>query len=290
MLNFDKPQRVRICPSPTGRGHLGLIRQSYLNYLIAKSSQGSLLFRSDDTDPVRSKKEYEDEIFRLYDKYGIEYDSFFRQSERYDRYREVAADMVKAGTAIIRDGVTYLNPHEFETEWEDMIVGKVPITGKDHRPNEEDFHSIRNLALLREDGTPLYNFCSVVDDIDTNITLVCRGNDHVNNTSKQIHIYKALGIKPPLYAHVGLVFFNGKKLSKRDPEASMDFYEKYHPEAVLNAVLKLGWQHKNPNIDKEYPIIDKQTAIKLFPEGHLKAVKSTLDIAKLDWLQKKYGQ
>lgn len=287
MLKFSTPQNTRIAPSPTGHAHIGLVRTAYLNYLAARSSGGEFLLRIDDTDPVRSKQEYTDHIMRTLEWLGIEWDRLEYQSKRFGRYIEVAESLIKHNWATKSDnGATYLSPQEFQTEWTDLIAGKIDITHKDHE-------AVENLVILRADMSPTYHWASCIDDIDLGIDLVIRGTDHISNTAKHVHINTALVDKLQLikYAHVGLIFKDGKKISKRDNIANMDYYREngYRPEAVLNAVLKLGWGHPDPNFDKKYPLVDKQMAIELFPEGHLKSVKSTLDMSKLDWLNKRYA-
>jgi len=285
MLKFDTPQNTRIAPSPTGNAHIGFVRTAYLNYLAARSSGGKFILRIDDTDKERSKKEYEDNLIQTMEWLGLEYDEIYHQSERYDRYTKYANEIIGGGWAIKSDnGATYLSPQEFRNEWTDLILGAVPIDVKQHE-------IIENLVILRSDGSPTYHWASCIDDMETGVSLVIRGTDHTSNTAKHVHINDALGMMThPKYAHVGLIFHNGKKISKRDGLADMGYYkENYTPEAVLNAVLKLGWSHPDPSFDKKYPLVDKQMAIELFPEGHLKAVKSTLDTNKLDWLNKRYA-
>jgi glutamyl-tRNA synthetase len=283
MLKFDTPQNTRIAPSPTGNAHIGFVRTAYLNYLAARSSGGEFLVRIDDTDKERSKQEYTDNILQTLEWLGLEWDNLQYQSKRYDRYKEVADRLISDGSARVDNGATYLSPCEFQNEWVDLIAGQIPITLKDHE-------SIENLIILRSDGSPTYHFASCVDDFDMEMSLIIRGTDHISNTSKHVHLFQEFGGNTPKFAHVGLIFHNGKKISKRDGLSNMEYYrERYTPEAVLNAVLKLGWSHPDPAFDKKYPLVDKQMAIELFPEGHLKAVKSTLDTGKLDWLNKRYA-
>jgi glutamyl-tRNA synthetase len=278
MLNFNTPQNTRIAPSPTGKAHIGFVRTAYLNYLAASSSGGRFILRIDDTDKERSKPEYEADLIQTMEWLGLEYDEIHRQSERLGRHQELAFKI--AGDV---EGAVRLNPRELVSSWPDLITGNIEISGSQVEP-------IKNLVILREDKTPTYHWASCVDDADMGINLVIRGTDHMTNSGKHVHIYKELGIELPTFAHVGLIFHNGKKISKRDGYASMEFYkEKYAPEAVLNAVLKLGWSHPDPKFDKKYPLVDKQMAIELFREGNLKAAKSTLDVGKLDWLNKRYA-
>lgn len=284
MLKFNSPQNTRIAPSPTGNAHIGLVRTAYLNYLAARSSGGKFLLRIDDTDPVRSKQEYTDHIMRTLEWLGLEWDGIRYQSKRFDRYTELA-DMLRCNGMAEQPDATYFKPTKFERHWTDLISKDIDITTR-------DYEAINRLVILRADGSPTYHWASCVDDVETGINLIIRGTDHISNTAKHVHLFKALDVEIPKFAHVGLIFKDGKKISKRDNIANMDYYREngYRPEAVLNAVLKLGWGHPDPNFDKKYPLVDKQMAIELFPQGQLKSVKSTLDMSKLDWLNKRYCQ
>lgn len=283
MINLTTPQTTRIAPSPTGNAHIGLVRTAYLNYLAARASGGEFILRIDDTDKERSKPEYTENIVKTLEWLGLDFDTMVFQSERFGRYEEVAAYLLEHGLARVQDGALYFNPKHWTETWEDAVAGPMAVTDKDKELTQ-------NLVLMRKDGSPTYHFASCVDDYDMGITLIIRGTDHLTNTSKHAQLFHTLGATPK-FAHVGLIFHNGKKISKRDGLADMEYYkEKYTPEAILNAVLKLGWGHPNANLDKEHPLIDRETAFKLFPEGTLKAAKSTLDLNKLEWLNKKYGQ
>lgn len=282
MLNFDTPQVTRMAPSPTGPAHIGSARTALLNYLAAKSSGGKFIVRIDDTDKERSKKEFEENILKTFEWLGLEHDEIHWQSERFDRYAEVAKGLLETGYAREQDGALFFNPITWVDEWEDIITGKMPVTAKDKE-------SISNLVLLRADGSPTYHFASCVDDADMGITLIIRGTDHITNTAKHVQLFKLLTENAPKFAHVGLIFHNGKKISKRDGVSNMDEYrDRYLAESVNNALLKLGWGHPDANLDKTHPLIDSASALKLFPEGRLKAAKSTLDLDKLAWLDKRY--
>ena len=153
----------------------------------------------------------------------------FYQSSRYDRYTKVAQDLIKSGKAIMKDGAVCLNPTFNIASWNDSIAGDIKIA-------DDKFDVIKNLILLRSDGTPTYHFASVIDDIDFDINWIIRGTDHLDNTSKHVYIYDAIGAKLPQFSHVGLIFYQGKKISKRDGVASMDSYQDVHPSAILNSV------------------------------------------------------
>lgn len=286
MLKFTEPINTRIAPSPTGNAHIGLVRTAYLNYLMARSTGGKFILRIDDTDAERSKKEFEDNILETLEWLGIDYDELHRQSERFDRYTHLAEEIIGGGWARRNDdGSVVLTPQHFAESWSDLISGTMPITDR-----EKEF--ITDLVILRSNGSPTYHWASCVDDMDMEINLIARGTDHISNTPKHVTIFNALGLcRIPAFAHIGLIFHNKKKISKRDGVSNMETYRSggYHPEAVLNTVLKLGWSHPDATIDKRMPTINKESAIEIFKEGHLKAAPSSLDLGKLDWLNKRYA-
>jgi glutamyl-tRNA synthetase len=275
---------TRIAPSPTGNAHIGLVRTAYLNYLAARSTGGAFYVRIDDTDAVRSDSKYTDDILATFDWLGLDYDGVVHQSDRFGLYTKIANDLVKNGLAKVKDGATYINlDGDYLNSWSDLVVGTIDI-------NDKLKKSIDATVLMRSDGTPTYHFASCVDDIDMDIDLIIRGTDHIDNAAIHSHIFNIISGKDILFAHVGLIFHNGKKISKRDMISDMDYYKaNYNPKAVLNGVLKLGWSHPDPNIDKTMPLIDTTDAIHLFNDGNLRAAKSSLDLNKLDWLNKRYG-
>lgn len=272
---------TRIAPSPTGKAHIGFVRTAYLNYLAARSTGGKFLLRIDDTDKLRSQDIYTQDLIATLNWLGLDADMLFYQSSRYDRYAKVAQDLIDSGKAIMKDGAVCLNPTFNIKSWNDSIAGDITIT-------DDKFDAIKNLVLLRSDGTPTYHFASVIDDIDFDINWIIRGTDHLDNTSKHVYIYDAMNAVLPKFSHVGLIFYQGKKISKRDGIANMDSYNNIQPSAILNSVLKMGWSHSDPNIDKIYPLIDKDLAIQIFNQGHLRSQKATLDLDRLKWLDKKY--
>jgi len=273
---------TRIAPSPTGKAHIGFVRTAYLNYLAAKSTGGKFYLRIDDTDKVRSQYVYTQDLISTLNWLGLDADMMFYQSSRYDRYLQVAKNLIDSGKAIIKDGAVCLNADFNIKSWNDSIAGNITIT-------DDKFDSIKNLVLLRSDNTPTYHFASVIDDIDFDINWIIRGTDHLDNTAKHVYIYDAIGATIPKFSHVGLIFYQGNKISKRDGVASMDSYHDIHPSAILNTVLKMGWSHSDPNIDKMHPLIDKDLAIQIFNQGHLRSQKATLDLDKLKWFDKKYN-
>ena len=275
---------TRIAPSPTGFAHIGFARTAYVNYIAAKSTGGQFIVRIDDTDKERSKKEYEDSIIKCLDWLGIKADNLFRQSERAERYKEVVDDLLSK-EVLHRDdsGAISLISNYTIDHWDDSILGRIDI------PEKLFDNQVKSMVLVRPSGDPVYHLASVIDDIDFDIDWVIRGNDHLTNTSKHVYIYDAMSAQLPKFTHLGLIFSNGKKISKRDNLFSMDEYDQYNPSAVKNALLKLGWSHKDANIDKIHPLIDTDLAIQLFDEGNLRCQKSSIDVDKLKWLDKKYN-
>lgn len=272
---------TRIAPSPTGKAHIGFVRTAYLNYLAARNSGGKFILRIDDTDKSRSQDIYTQDLISTLNWLDLDADMLFYQSSRYNRYTQVAKQLLDSEKAIMIDGATCLNADFTIKSWNDSIAGDIFIA-------DDKFDSIKNLVLLRSDGSPTYHFASVVDDIDFDINWIIRGTDHLDNTAKHVYIYNAIGASLPKFSHVGLIFYQGSKLSKRDGMSNMDNYRDYCPDAILNTVLKMGWSHSNPNIDKVYPLIDKDLAIQIFNQGHLRSQKATLDLDRLKWLDKKY--
>lgn len=278
---------TRIAPSPTELIHLGNIRTAYHNYLAAKSTDGKFILRIDNTDRTRNKQEYLDKIFEAFEWLGLKPDSIEYQSENLERYNRLANFLVKKGYAINENGAIVLNASQFiPNYWSDEICGRVTVSNR-----EKEISS--RIVLIKSDGTPAYNFCSIIDDMEMGVTDIIRGNDHISNTSKQFAVAKALEFDCAVnlrFFHEGLIFKDGKKLSKREKTGDLDYYRNtgYLPESILNWVLKLGWSHPNPEFDREYPILRKEQAVKVFAEGRLKGASSSLDLNKLDWYDKQY--
>ena len=286
-----KPYITRIAPSPTGDMHIGTIRTAYFNYLASKASGGKFILRIDDTDTSRSQDAFVDVIYDTMKWLGLSFDQTFKQSSRFDRYLFVANKLVDWGYAKA-DGDAILLKHYLGDDhsycpdtWTDNIAGEITVTDHDRKVAE-------NLVLIKSDKTPSYHFASVVDDIDSGVNYVIRGVDHINNTPKQIAIYKAISmihiVDIPEFAHIGLIHKDGKKLSKRDGAASALALKSadYHPDAVLNFILRMGW---GPTVDdKTTAIITKDNAVDLFFKGSMKSAKSNFDQMKLDSFDRKY--
>jgi len=254
---------TRVAPSPTGFFHLGTLLIAELNYLMARANNGTFILRIDDTDQERNKPEYIDYIYSEMSKFGLDHDITFRQSERLDRYAEVAK---KIGTKT-DDGYTL-----------DMTS-----------PTGESYV----MLILRNNGYPTYNFCSTLDDYDYNVTNIIRGADHIANESKQVVIWDKIcaveGVKPfPALTHMGLLFDGNKKLSKRSGNGTTADYADVSKEALLNWLFKFGWSHPDPAFDKKYPILSMDTMINLFNDGNVSKNNCKIDRAKLLFLDKKW--
>lgn len=277
--------KTRIAPSPTGFFHIGTLRTAYFNYLYARANKGEFIVRIDDTDVQRNNSEYTDLIFQSLEKVGLDFNSTFAQSTKLNRYVEVAEMLRSQGKATLVDGNYYsdydLGSYGITDSFDDQIIGKVNCSKQDNLISSQ-------IIILKTDGNPTYNFATVVDDIDSGITDVIRGSDHVSNTLRQIFLYKLLDKNPPRFHHLGLLTKAGKKISKRDAGSNLNDYWKYEPEAVLNYVLKLGWNLPDPNIDQKYPLINKELATELFLSGKMRGVSSNVDENKILWLDKKY--
>ncbi len=297
---------TRIAPSPTGMFHLGTARTALFNYLAARSSGGKFILRCDDTDTERNKQEYTDIILETLDWLGLEYDEIYYQSKSTEIYSRAAEGLLKAGKAFQGSGsaaILLTPPAELPSSFLDTIAGEIQIT--DTNLAQIDGRN-GQLVLLRSDGTPTYQFASVVDDYTMDVNYIIRGVDHITNTPKQIAIWDACNpwrrgskvvslsignkyiIEPnkplPKFAHVGLIYMDKKKLSKRDNAASLLWYKEqgYHPMAILNFILRMGWGSKE---DKN-KFLTKQEMIEIFPKGRMRAAPSNFDANKLNYYQR----
>jgi len=301
---------VRFAPSPTGFLHIGGARTAIFNYLFARHHGGKFYLRIEDTDIERSEKKYEEEIINSMRWMGMDYDGeLIYQTKRMDLYKSYINKLLETGHAYycncskedldaerqkateekrkpsyggkcrrnpVKEGVVRFKvPETGETVINDVVLGKITIK------HEE----IEDLILARTDGTPTYNFTVVIDDALMGITHVIRGDDHVNNTPKQILIYQALGFKLPLFVHVPMILGPDKaKLSKRHGATAVSGYREmgYLPEALLNYLVRLGWSHG----DQE--IFSKEELIKLFDINSLGHSAAVLNLEKLNWLNAHY--
>ncbi len=315
MSSSDRRTRSRFAPSPTGHLHIGSARTALFAYLYAKHFDGDFILRIEDTDRERSTDESVQAIIDAMAWMGMEYDEGpFYQTQRFDRYDEVLQQLLDEGKAYkcycskqrldaLReqqmenkqkpryDGhcrdletppsddapfvVRFRNPTEGSVEFDDQVKGKISVANSE----------LDDLIIARTDGTPTYNFTVVIDDLDMDITEVIRGDDHVNNTPRQINIFKALDAEPPLYAHVTTILGeDGKRLSKRHGATNVMEYKDQGilPEALINFVARLGWSQG----DQE--IFSKQELIKLFDPNHINNSSAQMNTDKLLWLNQHY--
>ncbi|MCR4300095.1 MAG: glutamate--tRNA ligase [Sulfuricaulis sp.] len=307
--------RTRFAPSPTGYLHVGGARTALFSWLYARQHGGTFILRIEDTDLERSTAESVDAILQGMTWLGLEYDEGpFFQTQRFPRYQEVIRQMLKDGQAYhcycskerleilrteqmarkekpryngkCRQGVAnppagvmpvvrFKNPHDGVVVVEDIIRGRVVFQNSE----------LDDLIIARGDGSPTYNFTVVVDDMDMNISHVIRGDDHLNNTPRQMNMLKALGFTPPVYAHVPMILGpDGARLSKRHGAVSVMQYrdDGYLPEALLNYLVRLGWSHG----DQEIFSIDEM--IKLFDVTQVHSSAAAFNPEKLLWLNQHY--
>ena len=307
--------RVRFAPSPTGYLHIGGARTALFNYLLARQQKGTFVLRIEDTDVERSTQASTDAILQAMDWLGLDYDEGpFFQSDRFDLYRAKVAQLlaeekayrcycsteelerkreaaVASGSSRLGyDGtcrnrtdhpegapfvVRFRTPQSGATVFDDRIKGPISF-------NNED---LDDLIIQRTDGTPTYNFVVVVDDVDMRISLVIRGDDHVNNTPRQIHIYEALGAPIPEFAHVPMILGADKKrLSKRHGATSVMDYRVmgFLPEAMVNYLVRLGWSYG----DQE--IFSKQELVEKFSLTNVGRAAGVFNPDKLLWLNEHY--
>jgi glutamyl-tRNA synthetase len=237
---------------------------------------GEFILRIEDTDLERSKKEYLDEILESINWLGMDWDSIFYQSKRFELYREYADKLIKKGLAYEKEGAIFFK-YEFERiEVDDLIRGKISF---DELPKLEE-------VIIKSDGSPAYNFSCAIDDATMEISCVIRGEDHLSNTPKQILMYKALGFAIPKFAHLPLILSpGGGRLSKRFGATSIREYRNlgYLPEAIINYLLLLGWSPKE-NVE----IISVVEAEKIFEVKDVNKSGAAFSLDKLNWMNSQY--
>ena len=313
--DMTQKTRTRFAPSPTGFIHLGNIRSALYPWAFARATGGDFVLRIEDTDVDRSTQAAVDVIIESMAWLGLNYDEGpFYQMQRMDRYKAVLAELQAAdhvypcymsvteldalresqmaakekprydGTWRPAPGKTlppvpegvkpvlrFKNPQGGSVAWEDKVKGRIEIS------NDE----LDDLVIARPDGTPTYNFCVVVDDIDMAITHVIRGDDHVNNTPRQINIFLALGKEPPVYAHLPTVLNEqGEKMSKRNGAKPVTQFreEGYLPDAMVNYLARLGWSHGDDEI------FSREQFLQWFNLDHLGRSAAQFDETKLRWV------
>ena len=283
--NTNQKVITRFAPSPTGLPHLGTAMYALLNYLYARQNNGTVLMRSEDTDPVRSKPEHEKQIIDGLAWLGIKADDFYRQTDRLDIYKKYIAKMIADGTAYVsadtnekgetRDVVRFKNPNKVIT-FHDSSRGDISV----------DTTDLKDFIIARDINSPLYHLTVVVDDHETGVTHVIRGEDGLANTPRQILIHEAIGAKRPIYAHYPFIILPDRtKMAKRNGAKSLQEYMRlgYLPEAIVNFIILMAW---HPKDDRElFTIAD---LIKEFQLERIGKSGAILDEKKLDWLNKEY--
>ena len=310
---------TRFAPSPTGYLHVGGIRTALFSWAYAKKNKGKFILRIEDTDIERSTAEAVEVIKNGMSWLNLKHDGdIVFQSKRIDRYKELIQILINQGDAYhcytskqqleelrdkqIKEGkkprydgqwrpetnkklpdipknikpvIRFKTPVEGEVSWIDLVKGEIKIK------NEE----LDDLIIARSDGTPTYNFCVVVDDWDMKVTHVVRGDDHINNTPRQINLLKALNASIPQYAHLSMILAaDGQKLSKRHGAASiLKFKEQgYLPEAIINYLARLGWSHGDDEI------FSAEQLGEWFDFDHVTSSSAQFDEEKLDWINNYY--
>jgi glutamyl-tRNA synthetase len=311
--------RTRIAPSPTGFLHLGTARTALYSWAYARHHGGEFVLRIEDTDVARSTQDSTDQILASMHWLGLDYDEGpIYQMQRLERYREVIAQMLAAGTAYhcyctpaeldeMREAQRARNEKTlYDRRWRPEpgkvlppVPEGVPPVVRFCNPPEGDVtwndlvkgeitinnREIDDLIILRPDGVPTYNFAVVVDDWDMNITHVFRGDEHINNTPWQINIFRALGAALPQFGHVPVILGDdGQKLSKRRGAVSVTAYEEngYLPEAMLNYLARLGWSHGDDEL------FTREQMVSWFDGSHLSKSPAQWDAAKLAWVNAQY--
>ena len=310
---------TRFAPSPTGYLHIGGARTALFSYLYARRHGGQFVLRIEDTDRERSTQAAVDAIFEGMHWLGLQSDvEVVYQTQRFDRYKALIAQMLEAGTAYrcyaskdeldqmraeqqarkekprydgrwrpapgkalppppagVDPVIRFCNPLDGEVVLNDLIKGEMRFANTE----------LDDLVIARGDGTPTYNFCVVVDDLDMGITHVIRGDDHVNNTPKQMNIFKALGAEPPAYAHVSMILGgDGAKLSKRHGALGVMEYRAmgFLPDGLLNYLVRLGWSHG----DQE--LFTRAEMEQLFDFDHVSSSPARFDMEKAYWVNHQY--
>jgi len=306
--------RTRFAPSPTGFLHIGGARTALFSWAFARANQGKFILRIEDTDLERSTQESVDSILDAMKWLDLDYDEGpFYQTKRFDRYNQVVEQLLTEKKAykcycskeeldtmreeqksrgekprydrrclhnpVPKSGVVpvvrFLNPSEGSVVWHDMVKGDISVANSE----------LDDLIIRRSDGSPTYNFCVVVDDLDMQITQVIRGDDHVNNTPRQINILQALGAAIPQYAHVPMILRDdGQKMSKRTDAVSVMQYQEMGilPEALLNYLSRLCWGHG----DEE--VFTMEQFVAWFGLDHISPSPARFDIKKLYWVNSEH--
>jgi glutamyl-tRNA synthetase len=278
---------TRMPPSPTGYVHVGNVRTLIFNYLYAKKQQGRVVFRSEDTDRVRSRLEYEEANLHDLSWLGLSWDEFHRQSERGDIYRRYLEKLVEEDRAYLSREESKQKPGEM-VEVVRLRNPNKPVTFNDLIRGDITFDTteLGDFVIARALDDALYHFAVVVDDHDMGITHVIRGEDHISNTPRQILIQEAIGASRPIYAHLPLILAPDRtKLSKRHGAISIGEYrdQGFLPEAIVNYLCLLGW---NPGTDQE--ILTMEELISKFDPTQVHKGGAVFDMVKFRWVNKQH--
>ena len=270
---------VRMAPSPTGKFHVGSARTALYNFLFARKNDGKFILRIEDTDKERSKKEFENDILEGLEWLGLKYDELYRQSERGEVYKSYVEKMLSQDLVYESDDkvIRFRNPNK-KIKFNDLIRGEI----------EFDTTELNDFVIAKSVDEPLYHLAVVIDDFESGITHVIRGEDHISNTPRQILIQDAIGAPRPLYAHLPLILAQDRsKLSKRKhgESVSLDYYREkgYSPAAVINYLALLGW---NPGTEQE--IFTLEELIKVFDLSRVHKGGAIFDEKKLAWVSRKH--
>ena len=311
---------TRFAPSPTGYLHLGNARTAIFSYLFARHHGGKFILRIEDTDRERSRKEFEESILEDLGWLGIDWDEFYRQSERFELYKKYVDKLLETGHAYL----CFCTEEELERERREAELRRVPYrySGRCRNLTEEEVKKLKeegrpytvrfrvpdgrtvvfedlvkgkiainvddfgDFVIVRSDGTPTYNLVVVIDDALMGVTHVIRGEDHISNTPKQLLIYEALGFDPPKFAHLPVILGPDRsKLSKRHGAVSVRNYreEGFLPEALFNYLCLLGW---TPPSGEE--ILTKEEIVKLFDLKDVNRSPAVFNVEKLRWMNGVY--
>lgn len=305
---------TRFPPSPTGFLHIGGARTALYSWLHARQNKGRFVVRIEDTDRERSTQEAVDAILESMDWLGLDYDEGpYYQTQRFDRYAEIVQQLLGSGHAYhcycskeridalreeqrangekprydghCRDAekpsegassvIRFRNPDDGDVVFQDLARGEIRISNKE----------LDDLIIARSDGTPTYNLTVVVDDMDMGITQAIRGDDHINNTPRQINLFRALGAEPPQYAHIPMILGgDGKRLSKRHGAVSVMQYrdDGFLPDALLCYLLRLGWAHG----DQE--LFTRAEMTELFDVTSVHGKAAVFDVDKAQWVNQQF--
>jgi glutamyl-tRNA synthetase len=314
MTSDPAPIRTRFAPSPTGFLHIGGARTALFCYLAARATGGQFILRIEDTDRERSTQASTQAILDGMQWLGLEYDEGpFYQSERFERYQSVVDRLLDEGKAYrcycsrerldglreaamaagekprydghcrdlasapegVEPVIRFRNPDDGSVVFDDRVRGRIEVENSE----------LDDLVIMRADGSPTYNFAVVVDDLDMEINLVIRGDDHINNTPRQINIYRALGAEPPAFGHVPMILGDdGARLSKRHGAVSVMAWREagYLPDALINYLARLGWS------DGDQEVFSRAQLIERFRIEDVNRKPSRFDTEKLNWLNQHY--